>query len=346
MAELVLRILVSRLRFVGDIVLTVPVLEVLRDKFPDSEICYLGDKDGVSLLENNPDINEILPYDFARPSVVEQFRVASALRGRKFDVAIDLFGNPRSAIVVLLSGAKMRIGGEFGWRAKAYTHPIKVRERVSAVTFHLRYLRPLGIEEEYRRPRIFLTETEVNDAVEYLASAGIDNSRPRFGMHIGATWPAKVWLPEHFSRLAQMAADELGAQIIVTYGPRDLQYLKAFSSSCNVEFVSIPPQQLRRLAAVISVCDSYVSNDAAPMHISAAVGTPTIGIFGPGEPDIWFPYSKDLGYFSLKKDVQCCRRDFCSLKGGDYMRCMKQLKPEEVFEVVKEVSKKKKREMQ
>lgn len=339
MAYLVLRILVSRLRFIGDIVLTVPVLEVLHEKFPDSEIDYLGDKNGVSLLENNPNLNEIIPYDFAIPSVIEQLKVASALRRRKFDVAIDLLGNPRSAIVVLLSAAEMRIGGNFGWRAKTFTHPITVLDRISAVTFHLRYLRPLGIEEEYRQPRVILTEIEIKEAAEYLASLGIDNSKLMVGLHIGATWPAKVWLSKNFSRLAEMAVDKLDAQIIVTYGPRDLPYLETFSASTNARFIAIPPQELRRLAAIIFQCDVYVSNDAAPMHISAAVGTPTIGIFGPGEPDIWFPYEKALGHLALKKDIQCCHRDFCNLRGEDYMRCMKQLRPEEAFEAVEQISK-------
>jgi len=71
-----LKILVSRLRFIGDIVLTTPVLEVLREKFPDATIDYLGDKDGVTLLENNPNFNEVIPYDFTAWEVSEQLRVA------------------------------------------------------------------------------------------------------------------------------------------------------------------------------------------------------------------------------------------------------------------------------
>jgi lipopolysaccharide heptosyltransferase II len=337
MADAVLNILVSRLRFIGDIVLTTPVVEVLRGKFPDAAIDYLGDKNGVTLLQNNPNLNEIIPYDFSANEVHEQIRIASILRKKKYDVAVDLFGNPRSAIVILLSGAKMRIGGSFGWRRRLFTHPITVKERMTSVAFHLKYLEPLGIHETYRPPKIFLTKEERGRAEKELTSLGIDFSRPVVGIHLGATWPAKVWLSEYFARLANMVVDKLGGQILVTYGSKDLPYFDKFSSAVCTRFTPVEPRDLRRLASVISACNVYVSNDAAPMHISAAVGTPTVGIFGPGEPDIWFPYDKNPGHVALHKDVPCCHRDFCERKGEEYMQCMKAVKPEEVLEVLKRI---------
>ena len=334
MANAILKILVSRLRFIGDIVLTIPVIELLREKFREAHIDYLGDRHGVELLEGNPDLNEIIRYDFSANEVVEQIRVASILRRKKYDIAIDLFGNPRSAIVVRLSGAKMRIGGNFGWRGKLFTHPITVKGRMTAVSFHLKYLEPLGIHETYRRPQIFLNDAEVHEAGTFLAGLGIDKSQPTVGMHIGATWPAKVWMPEYFAALSDLVSEKLNSNIVVTYGPKDAAYLEKFSELVKTKFVLIKPESLRRLAAIISRCNVYVSNDAAPMHISAAVGTPTIGIFGPGEPDIWFPYERDFGHTALHKDVPCCHRDFCEKTGADYLQCMKAIKPEDVFETI------------
>ncbi len=341
-----MKILVSRLRFIGDIVLTIPVVQALREKFPDAVMDYLGDKKGVSLLQNNPSLNEIIPYDFLANEMREQIRIASILRKKKYDVAIDLFGNPRSAIVVFLSGAKMRIGGSFGWRRRLFTHPITIDERMTSIDFHLRYLAPLGINETSRSPKIFLTNEEIDDAKRFLSFLRVDHAKPMVGMHIGATWPAKVWLPEFFAQLGDMVVDKSEGQVLVTYGPKDLSYLEKFSSAIKAKFIRVEPQELRKLAAIISQCNVYVSNDAAPMHISAAVGTPTIGIFGPGEPDIWFPYEKNLGHVALHKDVPCCHRDFCEMKGEDYLRCMKAITPEEVFDAVKLVLRTEKRAMQ
>ncbi|HEY9167307.1 MAG TPA: glycosyltransferase family 9 protein [Candidatus Kryptonia bacterium] len=328
-----MRILVSRLQFIGDIILTTPVLEVLRERFPNSQIDYLGEKHAVTLLEKNRDINDIIQYDFDRPSILEQIRVSSLLRARKYDVAIDLFGNPRSAVVIYLSGATMRIGGSFGWRKNLFTHPIVITERINAVSFHLRYLQPLGINESFRPPKITITEDEIRSVQESLGKIG----GRVVGLHIGATWPAKVWPSRSFARLAEMVFERLDARVIVTYGPKDSKYISAFSSAVKIPFTPWPPAPLRQLAALISSCDVFVSNDAAPMHLSAAVGTPTVGIFGPGEPDIWFPYSESIGHKSFHKNVECCHRDFCSLKDKEFMRCMNAVQPEEVFHHIESV---------
>jgi ADP-heptose:LPS heptosyltransferase len=98
----------------------------------------------------------------------------------------------------------------------------------------------------------------------------------------------------------------------------------------------LPVLPLRQLAAVIAQCRVFVSNDAGPMHIAAALGVPTIGLFGPGEEYIWFPYSGEDGHRSLRKDVPChpCHLDFCNREGEGFMECMKLLKVEEVFEAV------------
>ena len=341
MADTILKILVSRLKYIGDIILTTPVIEVLRAKYPDSELHYLGDKEGVSLLAGNPALNRIIPYDFNSTSIFEQLRISRLLREEKYDVAIDLFGNPRSALVTFLSRAGMRIGGNFGWRGKTYTHPMTIRERMTAVEFHLKYLAPLGVNEPYRRPRVYLDASEISNAREYLESLGLARGKPVIGLHIGATWPAKVWPARNFARLADLMHEWLGANVVVTHGPKDGKYLDEFSSTASNKFIDFPPADLRKLAAAISCCDVYVSNDAAPMHISAAVGTPTVGIFGPGEPDIWFPYERELGHVALKREIDCCHKDFCDLKGDDHLRCMKLIRPEDVYENVEQILKKK-----
>lgn len=342
MADYILKILVSRLKYIGDIILTTPVIDALREKFPDSEIHYLGDKHGVTLLEKNPALDRIIPYDFSVPSVLEQIRISYVLRRENYDVAIDLFGNPRSALAILFTGAKTRIGGNFGWRSRTFTHPVTIRERVTSVAFHLRYLEPLGIDGYLGSTKIYLDEREREDAKRELLSLGMDPVKPVVGLHIGATWPAKVWPARNFARLTELVTEWLGAQVVITRGPKDNRHFNEFTAAIRCKFIDYLPHDLRKLAATISCCDIYVSNDAAPMHISPAVGTPTVGIFGPGEPDIWFPYDTGVGHVALKKDIDCCHRDFCDLAGDDYMRCMKLIRPEEVYETIEQILKRRK----
>ena len=119
------RILISRMKFIGDVVLTTPVVHALRETFPDAHISYLAERGAVSLLENNPDLDELIAFDFDKPGILEQFRVIRRLRRKKFDVFIDLFSNPRTAMLARASGATMRIGKEVKGRGRLYTHQIR-----------------------------------------------------------------------------------------------------------------------------------------------------------------------------------------------------------------------------
>lgn len=203
------RILLTRMKFIGDVVLTTPVISSVRNAFPDAYIAYMGEKGAVSLLEHNPHLDEIIPFDFSRPTPIEQTRVAMLLRRRKFDLAIDLFGNPRSALLTYLSGAQTRVGPAKKGRGKLYTLQVADDGNPkTAIDFHNQYIRAVGIEPTSRETQIVLTEDERREARIYLQwldreQHTIDFSRPIIGIHPGATWPAKRWLPERNLRAGE-----------------------------------------------------------------------------------------------------------------------------------------------
>ena len=331
------------MKFIGDIVLTTPVIRAVRERYPNAHIAYLGEKGGVSLLEHNPHLNEILPYDFTKPDIIEQPRMMFALRRRKFDVFIDLFSNPRSAFLAYASGAPIRIGKDVRGRGNLYTHRIGDDGKPkTAVEFHYQYVRPIGVEPNRFRTEIFLTDAEIREAKIFLKWQDIDPERPIIGLHPGATWPAKMWQKESFADLIDLLNAKLGAQVVVTQGPNDKELISQISSLAVGKVTFLNPLPLRQLAAVISQFNVYVANDSGPMHIAVAVGTKTIGIFGPGEENIWFPYippyyDPAAGHIAMRHDVHChpCHLDFCNRQGAEFMECMKLLTVKEVFEEVR-----------
>jgi lipopolysaccharide heptosyltransferase II len=331
------RILLSRMKFIGDVVLTTPIIRAVREKYQGAYIAYCGERHAVSLLENNPCLDEIIPFDFSVPAVVEQPRVMWKLRQRRFDVFVDLFCNPRTALLAAASGAPVRIGKEVKGRGLLYTHRITDDGLPkTAIDFHYQYVKPLGVEATHRKTEIFLTEEEKRRAGDYLLTSGIDPEKPVVGIYPGATWPAKAWPAECFSELAALLTKELDLQLVVTQGPSDAELVQQIARSSGGRVTVLGVLPLRQLAAVLSHIKVYVSNDCGPMHIAVAVGTPTIGIFGPGEENIWFPYDQAAGHLALRKDVPChpCHLDFCNRQGEEYMECMKLLGPAEVFEAV------------
>lgn len=339
------RILISRMKFIGDIVLTTPVIRSVRLAFPDAYIAYMGDKGAVTLLENNPWLNEIIPFDFSKPTFLEQPRVGWLLRSRRFDLAIDLFGNPRSALLTYLSGAATRVGPDRKGRGLLYTIRVSDDGRPkTAIAFHNQYIKAVGIEPVVSRTEIFLTQKEREEGREEIARALGDPSfrdpaRIVVGIHPGATWPAKKWFPERFAGVTDAIHEKHRIPVIMTAGPKDAASIDAVRRAVHAPIALIPELPLRRLAAVIAGCSAYVSNDAGPMHIAAAVGTPTVGIFGPGEENIWFPYPDDDGHTALRRDVPChpCHLDVCNREGEGFMECMRLLTADAVLSVVEHV---------
>jgi lipopolysaccharide heptosyltransferase II len=331
------------MRFIGDVVLTTPVIRAIRERYPNAYIAYLAEKEAASLLEHNPYLNEIITFDYSRPTVLEQARVAIRLRRSSFDVFIDLFCNPRTAILSWLSGARMRIGKKVKGRGALYTHKILDNGKPkSAIAYHYQYVKPIGVDAIHWKTEIFLTDDEKREARTYLQWQDIDLSKPIIGIHPGATWPAKMWSWENFADLADLIRAKLHAQVLFVQGPNDRERVEKITRRATGQLLLLPPMKIRQLAAVISCFNAYLTNDNGTMHIAVAVGTKTIGIFGPGEENIWFPYAQPYyeetaGHVALRKDVRChpCHLDFCNREGEGFMECMNLLSVNEVFDEVK-----------
>jgi len=311
----------------GDVILTVPVCHALRQSYPAAKITYLAETPYHTLLENHPDVDAVI--SLPRQGGQNRAQAYGKLIRSDFDLAIDLFGNPRSALLTFLSGARIRIGGNFRGRGVFYTHRVKDDgERKTAIQFHLHYLTPLGIQALPVDPFIVSTPAEKNWAREYLINKGYDLQRTIVGIHPGATWPAKRWLPERFAALANRMSEQLGAQVLFTMGPGEESILQAVAKECRFPVMKPSVFTLRQLAAILGQLDLFIANDCGPMHLAPAVGTKTIGLFGPGEPDIWFPYDVAKGHRFVYHTVDCsrCRRDVC-----EKMDCMQAIVVEEVY---------------
>jgi predicted lipopolysaccharide heptosyltransferase III len=325
-------ILISRLRFLGDVVLTTPLISALRTAYPDAHITYLAETPYQEILYHHPDLDNIVGLDRSRIS--DQLRIMHYLISRQFDIAIDLFGNPRSALLTWLTGAEIRIGGDFRGRKYAYTHRIPGPRGAdpTAMEFHLRYLAPLDLAPfPPTRPKIRIAPKEAAWARDYLNKAGYQSGNTLVGIHPGATWPAKRWFPDRFAQLVRKLTQRPGTQIILTMGPGEQKMVESIIQQSDSPVLTPTLLNLRQLAAVLSLLDVYVSNDCGPMHIAPAVDTPTVGIFGPGEPHIWFPYSHSRGHRLVYHELDCshCHRDHC-----EKMDCMAAISVQDVYDVV------------
>ncbi len=331
------RILLSRLRFMGDVILTTPVVRRLREAYPAAEIVYLTESAFVPLLAHNPHVDEVLEFSAQWP-LAQQMRFYRELRRRGFDLAIDLFGNPRTALMTWITGAKVRIGGDFRGRGKLYNFRVPPPDgEVSAIDFHLRSLQLLGLKASNKQTEIFLTPDERLWAQSFLFLQNIDPAQPVVALHPGATWPHKRWPEKYFAEVSNHLQKN-GVQVVVTQGPDEagiVQEVKRLSPAATI----LPVLSLRETAALQNQCNAVVANDCGIMHLAVAVGTPTIGLFGPSQKEIWFPYETTKKHLALDIPMDCrpCHKNYCPLQ---HTNCQNLLLPLRVIhEVMQRLSK-------
>lgn len=333
------RILLSRLRFMGDVILTTPLIRQLKKTFPEARLSYLTQDTFAPLLLHNPNLDEVISFP-QRSSLMAQARFYRQLRQRRFDLAIDLFGNPRSALMTWATGAKIRVGGDFRGRGKLYNVRVPAPAvEPNAIDFHWRSLAALGIEKGDDRTEIFLTPAEKKWARECLVGFNLDLSQPIIGLHPGATWPNKRWPEKYFAELA-LQLHKNGIQVLITQGPGEESIVQEViwrisAQQRDATITLLPVLSLRQLAGVQQQMRVFVSNDCGVMHLAVAGGTPTIGLFGPSQPHLWFPYDQADGHLALWQPIECrpCHQNFCPL---GHLDCQNKLEPERVFAAVME----------
>jgi lipopolysaccharide heptosyltransferase II len=317
------RILLSRLQYLGDVVLTLPVVTALREKFPECEIDYLAKRPGAELLHNEVEIANVHCIPDADQSPAATVRLMARLRKRRFDVAIDFLSNPRSALLIFACGAPVRIGGTKRIRRHLYTHTVQVPPGVrSAVIHHLHALRVLNIDAAPVKPSLTITAAESEAALALLADMGIKDAACKIGIHPGGKWQVKRWPVDKFASLATGLVQKTGAQIVVFRGPGEGSYSEQLRDRLKDGAVYLPELSVRRAAAVMSTLDAGAYCDGGAMHVSVAVGTPTVGIFGSSEPDVWFPYEEYGGYHPAFIPLECRP---CHLHNCDHVKCLNDL---------------------
>ena len=326
-------ILVIKLRAVGDVLLSTVVLRNLRAAFPAARIDFMTEPPARGLLEGNPDISSVIVYDKTKGSL----RYLRNVRRARYDMVIDLFGNPRTAILTLASGAPRRIGFDFRYRRYAYTKRVTPRgDRVHNTQFNLDALEAIGVPIIDRTIPFRVTEWDARYVEEFLR-ARFPDGKGIVAMSAGGGWYTKRWGMEHFAALADRLVDQFGVGIVLPWGPGQQQEVEDLSRMMKSPVFVPPATTLLQLGALFSRCTFVVSNDSGPMHIAAAVGTPVLGIYGPTNPLLQGPYGE--GHVVVRREgLDCLGCNLTSCPIGH--PCMKELSVDMVWQGVEELVKK------
>jgi heptosyltransferase-3 len=323
--SIVRKILVIKLRAIGDVLLSTIVTKNLRQAFPEGEIDFLTELPSRDVVRGNPYLNTTLVYDKVNMSGLELIRL---IRTRSYDLVIDLFGNPRTALVTRVSGARYRVGFDFRWRRYAYNIVAQPRgAHVHNTQFNLDALAAIGVDIQDRNLYFPLASEDLAYVDEFLARAGL-TQQFLVGVSAGGGWYTKRWGLDKYAELCDRLIKRYKATVILTWGPGQRQEVETIRSKMTGEPFVPPATTLRQLGALLQRCSITISNDSGPMHIAAAVGVPVLGIFGPTNPVLQGPYGSKHITVS-KSDLDClgCNLTKCPIGHP----CMLELSVDEVM---------------
>jgi ADP-heptose:LPS heptosyltransferase len=273
---------------VGDVIRVSGLLDECRRLFPRAHLTLLVHVRLAELFENHPGVDELWQIDprwYLQPLAL--VRLVRNLRRRQFDAAFDC-ANPEAPslnnwLLTRLANARYRVGFQF---PDAQTFLNVLVERQPAAHFisnQLRLLSPFGQPASFRLPRVVLTEAEIKAARDFLGDRWCEESAKgrRVMMFIprpnDRTWPLPVYL-----ELGELLCRD-GTLLLISFGPGDKRChdpnVQAFVSDWPGQIRVLPETRLRQVAAVMSQCDLFITNDCGPMHLAVAVGTPTVAVF-------------------------------------------------------------------
>jgi lipopolysaccharide heptosyltransferase I len=323
------RILIIKPSAIGDVVHTLPVLNLLRRRWPDAHISWLVTPACAGLLERHPQLDEVIRFErrtFGRgwrsPRVAfDLVQFMRSLRERAFDLVIDLQGLFRSGWLAWTTRAPVRVGfanaREGGWLF--YTHRVPTgTAQQHAIERYLTVAQALGCE---RGPVEF--HFAVDDADREQVAAMTPRG-PYAVLMPGANWPTKQWPVERFAGLVTPVRERFGLESVVAGGP-DVAHLAAkVTGAVNLAGKT----SLRQLVALLERASLVVANDSGPMHIAAALGRPLVTPYGPTNPVRTGPYGRDQSVIRLDLPCSPCYSRRCS-----HQSCLQWLKIDPVLKL-------------
>jgi ADP-heptose:LPS heptosyltransferase len=373
MADLVTRqfarILLIKPSALGDVVHTLPVLVKLRTRYPEARIDWLITPENADLVRDHPALSQAILFrrkEYGRfgrdwPATFGPFRLLSAIRRVRYDLAIDLHGQLRSAVLTLASGAPVRIGfdrprrrpemggatrppggpGHHGWRGAregawiAYTHRIAIPTLdVHAVDRYLWLAPMLGLDDRTPDFGIHVPSQETRAIEEMLRSHGL-GGRPLAVLVPGTVWESKHWQIEGFAQVGRHLLAS-GFSVAIAGTSRDHARGRMIAGACPGAQDLTGRTTVAGLVALIKRATICVTNDSGSMHVAVAVGTPVVSVFGPTSPAWIGPYGRP--HAVVRADVSCAPCYLRTLRQcARGHRCMREVTPAMVIDRVERV---------
>jgi predicted lipopolysaccharide heptosyltransferase III len=327
------KLLLIKLRYIGDSIWMIPVINNLKQNYPNLKISVLVNEGTEIFFHFNPFVDEVIAFPRSKIKGKRGFlnflKFICSLRKKGFDSIIDLTDADRPALISFLSGARVRISynNEKRWRRHLYTHCCKTKINTKhMVEYHLSLLQELGLKIFDRFVKLNLPKGIFEGLYQKVPKLFATSKKRRLLVHPGARNPLRQWGVENFTKVCKMAAAKYS--ILLVGGPNEKTLIEDIAKKLDFKpLLTTTRLNLLELAALCKHVDLFLGNDTAPLHIAAAMGTFVIGIYGPTIAKIAGPWTDKKIIFEGKKPPCCpCRQDKCL--NPKFKACLSIIKPE------------------
>jgi len=322
------RILVVRTDRIGDVLLSTPVIKVLRQKFPQAYISMMVSPYARDIIEGNPCLDEVIVYnkEGKHKGLLGSLKFASRLKKKKFDLAIILHPTNRVHLLTFLAGIPERLGynRKLGFLLTRSIEHAKQKGQMHEAEYNLELLGDLGITGDACDLFMPVRDDSEKWAEDLFNKEGIRDTDKILAINPGASCPSKIWPAERFAEAAEKLSQRYNFKIIILGGPKDMHLADKVSREIKIKATNLSGRtSVNQMASILRRSALFISNDSGPVHIASALGTPVISIFGRNQPGLsprrWGPLGKRDKY--LHKEVGCiqclahnCVKEFACLK--------------------------------
>ncbi len=327
------KILIIKLRYIGDVLLASSILPSLHEAFPQAQIMMLVNPGTQEILRHNPYLHEILLVP--RGNWWQQLQFLRNIRARQFDCVLDLTDGDRSAILSAATGAPVRLGynNEHRWRRQLYSACVDSRYgTMHMVDYHMMALEKLGIPSHLSSPQVFVQQDEQETADRLIRNLDLVG-KAWVMIHPTARYWFKAWSVQRFAALADQLHTQ-GVPVVFVGEQSDMGVYKEIQNAAQSQLLSLMGQtSVLELAALMKRCALFIGNDGGPMHIAAGVGCNVVALFGPSDPSVWGP--RGGKHTVMYKGLDCAECFDPGCFRGE-QSCMNQISVKEVYEAAME----------
>jgi lipopolysaccharide heptosyltransferase III len=333
-------VLLIQLGDIGDVVWATPTFRAVKEAYPKANVSVLLRQSIGSLLEADPHIHKIFEVKRYRGNLInalkKQIRLLRILRREHFDLVFDLRSDDRGAFMAFLSGASIRATLMYphaSWRDRLFTHitvPPVPKERIyGAAEQTLRLVRDFGIDTKDTIPKLWVSEKVKKRVEKLLDGDGITSVSRWITVNPFARWQYKEWEYEKWVQIVDWLWEEYGISTVIVGASEEREKSINIANKCRGRIFNLTGKtSLEELPGILSLSGLHIGVDSAAPHIAAAVGTPTITIYGPTDWRDWAPQGEIHSVVTPDRDcIPCCQK---GCDGSGTSKCLEELTADKV----------------